>query len=101
MNYTELFNSIKENALKGTSESIGLIMSELDTADLPVTRAVDFYLGHVDTPEGIDAIHRYLFNGTQIQRNYCALFFERRNDWEIINKAYESGCIDRIQAYSR
>ena len=101
MNYTKLFNSIKTRASQGTVSDIDFIMMTLDNADLPTTRAVDFYLGFVTNREGINRLTHYLFSGTQIQRNYCALFFERKNEWGLINKAYEEGCIDAIQAYSR
>ncbi len=101
MNYTDLFDSIKLKAQRGSSSDIDLIMTELNNADLPITRAIDFYLGFVTNRKGIERLSYYLFYGTQIQRNYCALFFERRNDWKLINKAYRSGCIDKIQAYSR
>ena len=101
MNYTRLFNTIKTKAVQGSVTDIDFIMRTLDGADLPITRAVDFYLGFVTNSEGINRLTHYLFSGTQIQRNYCALFFERKNEWELINKAYEEGCIDAVQAYSR
>ena len=101
MNYTSIFESIKKKALKGTSDDIDSIMRILETADLPITRAVDFYLGFVINPEGINRLEYFLFSGKQIQRNYCALFFERRNEWKLINRAYRAGCIDAVQAYSR
>lgn len=101
MNYTNLFESIKMKANRGSLSDIDSIMTELISADLPITRAIDFYLGFVTSQNGIDRLSHYLFCGTQIQRNYCALYFERRNEWELINKAYHEGCIDAIQAYSR
>ena len=101
MNYTNLFESIKQKTLRGTSCDIDSIMEILNGADLPITRAVDFYLGYVSNNIGIERLEYYLFSGTQIQRNYCCLFFARRNEWELINKAYNEGRIDKIQAYSR
>ncbi len=102
MNYTRLFNQIKENCLIGHIDNIDLVLSQLnETVDLPTTRAVDLYLGMVKNEQGIKQIEYYLFNGTQIQRNYCTLFFARRNDWLLVNKAYKLGLIDKIQAYSR
>ena len=101
MNYTTLFESIKTKAYSGSSSDIDAIMIELNKGDLPTSRAVDFYLSFVTNTNGIDRLSHYLFSGTQIQRNYCALFFERINEWELINKAYKEGCIDKIQAYSR
>jgi len=101
MIYTELFESIKRKARRGMEPDIDSIMEILNKADLPTTRAVDFYLGYVVENEGIDRLAHYLFHGTQIQRNYCALYFERKDEWELINRAYREGCIDAIQAYSR
>jgi hypothetical protein len=102
MNYTHLFNRIKENCLEGHTENIDQVLAQLsDTVDLPTTRAVDLYLGMVTNKSGIKQIEHYLFNGTRIQRNYCTLFFARRNDWHLVNRAYQLGLIDKIQAYSR
>ncbi len=101
MNYVSLFNLIKNKALQANSSAIDEIMEILDSADLPTTRAVDLYLGTVTSKEGIERIRYYLFSGSQIQRNYCTLFFSRRNDWDVVNEAYNRGCIDHIQAYSR
>ena len=86
----------------GTSEDIDYILSHL-TPDvtLSLTRFVDYALGLVESDEGIDRIEYYLFNGTQIQRNYCSLFFNRRGDWPLVKEAYDSGLIDEIQAYAR
>ena len=101
MNYTSLFNSIKEKSHRGFSADIDSIMSTLNKADLPTTRAVDFYLGSVTNSMGLKRLEYYLFSGTQRQRNYAALFFARKNEWTIINRAVKKGCIDKIQAYSR
>ncbi|MBI9097552.1 MAG: MarR family transcriptional regulator [Spirochaetaceae bacterium] len=101
MNYTSLFNSIKEKSHRGSSADIDSIMSTLNKADLPTTRAVDFYLGSVTNRMGLKRLEYYLFSGTQRQRNYAALFFARKNEWTIINRAVKKGCIDKIQAYSR
>ncbi|MBI9107780.1 MAG: hypothetical protein JEZ04_13615 [Spirochaetales bacterium] len=100
-NYEKAFLEIKTNCLSGTATGIDAIMDTLSTADLPTTRAVDFFLGLVEHQAGTDRIEYYLFNGTQIQRNYCTLYFARRNDWKPVNKAYKRGLIDAIQAYSR
>ena len=101
MNYLHLFESIKQKALRGSSCDIDSIMETLNEADLPITRAVDLYLGYVANKVGIERLEYYLFSGTRIQRNYCCLFFARRNEWKLVNKAYKDGCVDRTQAYSR
>lgn len=66
-----------------------------------MTRYVDFALGLVTNEAGISRIEHYLFNGSQIQRNYASLFFNRRGDWEIVKKAFQSGLIDETQAFAR
>lgn len=102
MIYRDLFNSIKTKCERGNKEDITGVISLLNSSvDIPVTRAVDFYLSLVSNPEGLETIEYFLFNGTQIQRNYCTLFFARKNMWKPVNKAYEMGLIDAIQAYSR
>jgi len=102
MIYKEKFDKIKEKCLRGHAEDIRAVISMLnDSVDLPTTRAVDFYLSLVTSQEGISEIEYFLFNGTLIQRNYSTLFFARRDDWPIVNKAFQLGLIDRIQAYSR
>lgn len=101
MNYTQLFDEIRKFCETGRSVDIDAVMKILVEADLPTTRAVDLFLGHVEQPEGIVRLEYYLFKGSQIQRNYCTLFFARRNNWDLVNKAFRKGLIDHIQAYSR
>jgi DNA-binding MarR family transcriptional regulator len=93
---------IKELCERGGAEDLDRVMQYLtEGADLPTTKIVDRYLGSVDRMEGMKRIEHYLFNGTQIQRNYCTLFFVRRNDWKLVNKAYRMGLVDYVQAYSK
>ena len=101
MNYTSIFCEIENYCKTGQAAGIDTVMRILHSGDLPTTRAVDFYLGSVNSQEGIERIEYFLFNGSQIQRNYCTLFFARRNDWKLVNEAYSRGLIDHIQAYSR
>lgn len=91
-----------DRAYRGAPEDIDHILSLL-TPDvtLSATRFVDYALGCVESDAGIARIEYYLFNGTQIQRNYCSLFFNRRGDWPIVKKAYRLGLIDEIQAFAR
>jgi len=100
-----LWDKAKEIELyckNGSKEDIDNVMAFLDeTSDIPLTRVVDFYLGTVKTIEGMKQIEHYLFNGTQMQRNYSTLFFARNNEWSLVNKAYKMGLIDYIQAYSK
>ncbi|MBP8000671.1 MAG: hypothetical protein KA314_14175 [Chloroflexi bacterium] len=91
-----------DRANRGTTEDVDYILGHL-TPDvtLSMTKFVDYTLSLVETDTGVERIEYYLFNGTQIQRNYCSLFFNRRGDWLIVKKAYERGLIDEIQAYAR
>jgi hypothetical protein len=62
---------------------------------------VDYYLGTMKKVEGMKRIEHYLFNGSQIQRNYSTLYFARNDDWKLVDKAYRMGLIDYVQAYSK
>ncbi len=89
-------------AKKGTKDTIKIIMNDLNkNMTLAESKFIDFALGHVDTEEGFNVMKHYLFNGTQIQRNYCALYFGRKGEYLIIRKAYDEGLIDAKQAFSR
>ncbi len=89
-------------AKEGTQASIGEIMKHLNKRiSLAETKFIDFALGQVDTDEGVKTMEYYLFHGTQIQRNYCALYFGRRDEYLLIRKAYDAGLIDAKQAFSR
>jgi hypothetical protein len=69
--------------------------------DLATSRLVDFALSLVNTREGIARLNDYLFNGTQMQRNYAALYFKRRGRVDLLADAVAQGRIDREQAYSK
>jgi len=101
MNYGEIFSEIRELARDGGSGSVDQIMLILESSDIPISRAVDFYLGTINNELGLARIEHYLFNGSQIQRNYSTLFFSRRDEWEVVHRAYKLGLIDYIQAYAR
>lgn len=93
--YTEL-------GQRGGSEDVVTLMTQLhETVDLPTRKNVDYALGLVRTPEGLEAIHWYLNNGRVIQRNYAALYFIRRELFEYIREAVELGSIDPLQAWAR
>lgn len=100
--FTGKVRELMERAQHGTAADVDYILGHLTSdATLAVTRFVDYALGLVESDEGVARIEHYLFHGTQIQRNYCSLFFNRRSDWPIVRKAYEAGLIDAIQAYAR
>ena len=101
-NFSGKVQELVDRANSGNVEDVDYILNHL-TSDvtLSVTKFVDYALSLVVSDVGVERIEYYLFNGTQIQRNYCSLFFNRRGDWPIVKKAYECGLIDEIQAYAR
>jgi len=91
-----------EKAIDGNFDDIDYIMGNLSSESLfAMTRYVDFALSLVENDNGKERIKHYLFNGTQIQRNYASLYFNRRGDWEIVKEAFRKGLIDETQAYAR
>jgi len=92
-------------ATSGTEENVDSIMTDLTDEMIFVdSKFIDYALGLVKSDEGIKRIAFYLFNGTQIQRNYCTLFFNRRNEkeaWVLVKQAYNLGLIDKKQAFSK
>jgi len=91
-----------DKAIKGYKHDIDFILSKLNNdPTLVTTRYVDFALSLVENDEGIKRIKFYLFNGSQIQRNYASLYFNRLDEWQPVKEAYEMGLIDEIQAFAR
>ena len=89
-------------AKQGTKKSVRAIMEKLNrNMTIAESKFIDYALGLVDTEEGINEMERFLFHGTQIQRNYCALYFGRKDEYLLIRKAYDLGLIDEKQAFSR
>ncbi len=86
----------------GTAQSVDSIMRDLNTdITLAASKIIDYSLGFVRSEEGLERMAFYLFQGTQMQRNYCAIFFNRRGDWQIVREAYLKGLIDYKQYFSR
>ncbi|WP_339714611.1 hypothetical protein [Cyclobacterium amurskyense] len=89
-------------AENGNAEDVDYIISHLtEESSLAMTRYVDFALSLVENEMGVLRLEYYLFNGTLIQRNYCCLFFNRRLDYDLVDRAFNAGAIDEIQAFSR
>lgn len=85
----------------GTAADVDTLMTHLnERADFTTTRLVDYGLTLVETDEGAGRIHYYLFNGVQIQRNYAALYFKRRQEMSLLHEAVAQGKIDEVQAYT-
>jgi hypothetical protein len=86
----------------GATVDVDFLMGHLhEDVDFTTTRLVDFALGLVDTHEGAGRIRHYLFHGAQIQRNYAALYFKRRDEFSLLDEAVAQGKIDEVQAYLR
>jgi hypothetical protein len=86
----------------GTAQSVDSIMNDLNMdVTIAASKIIDYSLGFVRSDEGLKRMAFYLFNGTQMQRNYCAIFFNRRGDWQIVREAYLKGLIDYKQYFSR
>ena len=91
-----------DKAKLGTKADVDYIMQQLSSVStFATTRYVDFALSFVKNPVGIQRICDYLFDGTQIQRNYASLYFNRQGLWKPVKNAFELGLIDEIQAFAR
>jgi hypothetical protein len=91
-----------EHAQQGTKTSVELIMRQLNrNMTLAESKFIDFALGQIESEEGLAVMKNYFFHGTQLQRNYCALFFSRRGDHKLVKEVYDLGLIDDKQAFSR
>ena len=89
-------------AKSGSPADIDTIMADINPdMSIAVSKIIDYSLSFVESEQGLERMVYYLFNGTQIQRNYCTLFFNRRGDWPLVKAAFEKGLIDEIQAFSR
>lgn len=100
--FTGKLSELIERAERGNAGDVDFIMEHLThQSSLTMTRYVDYALSVVENPKGIVRLEYHLFNGTQIQRNYSSLFFNRRLDYDIVKRAYAEVRIDAIQAYAR
>lgn len=101
---------MKENKLShyielakiGDEKSIEILMSGLNQEmTLKESRELDYALSFITKKESMDVLKKYLFEGSQIQRNYAALFFGRNHEYILLREAYDLGLIDEKQAFSR
>jgi hypothetical protein len=100
--HSNRFELFEQMGRAGTPEDVDIMMEslELDPIGSP-HKLIDYTLGLVENIEGQLRIEHYLFNGTQVQRNYSALYFKRIGEIGMLTAAVEMGCIDRIQAFSK
>jgi hypothetical protein len=86
----------------GTQKDVDFLMKHMAlTKDLATVKLADFALGLVNTRQGVNRIQHYLFKGSQMQRNYAALYFKRKGDTAILREAIREGSIDRLQAFAK
>lgn len=91
-----------DRAIIGGPGDVDYILQHLESnPSLAITRFVDYSLSFIDNEAGRSRIEFYLFKGSQIQRNYCSLYFNRKGDWPLVKKAFDQGLIDETQAFSR
>ena len=91
-----------QKAKCGSEADVDFLMNILtEHTSLPECKITDYALSQVDTTEGSDRIGYYLFNGNPVQRNYAALYFKRRGDISILNKALAIQRIDEEQARAK
>jgi hypothetical protein len=89
-------------AEEGSKASIDEIMRRLNRQmTIAESKFIDFALSHIDSEEGTEVMKHYLFHGTQLQRNYCTLYFSRLGEYPLVREAYDKGLIDAKQAFSR
>jgi pimeloyl-ACP methyl ester carboxylesterase len=83
----------------GRKEDVDQLMIILTTGDdLATLKLADFAIGLVHTADGSERIKHYLFNGSEKQRNYAALYFKRRGNGLVLGDALAKGVIDSKQA---
>lgn len=100
--FTNRYDTFVAMAKNGSVSDVDFLMEALEVDENTATyKLVDFVLGLVNTARGKDRIKYYLFNGTQMQRNYAALFFKRIKNRDVLTEAVKLGCIDRVQAFSK
>ncbi len=104
-NYTtsgNRFDTFVAMGRSGRPSDVDRLLQALeDERDTASSKLIDYALGLVGTTQGKARIKHYLFNGTQMQRNYAALYFKRQNDRAVLEEAVKQGCIDRVQAFSK
>jgi tetratricopeptide (TPR) repeat protein len=87
----------------GNVADVDYLMHRLESEpNVAISKLVDYALGLVSTTHGEERIKHYLFEGTQMQRNYAALYFKRlgRHGFLLI-EAVKQNKIDHAQAFAR
>lgn len=95
----ENLTELAQSRISGNVDMIIVYLNEGRT--LADCKKIDYALSMIDCRNMRFRLKHYLFNGTEIQRNYAALYFKRRGSTEILKKAYREGCIDEKQAFAK
>ncbi len=99
---TLTLNQLEQRANSGRAVDVDYLMDQLDLSQtFSRCKLIDYALGLVSTAAGRERIQYFLFNGSQIQRNYAALYFKRRDAGQLLDEAVRRGCIDATQAYAK
>ncbi|HEX8772813.1 MAG TPA: hypothetical protein VF735_04350 [Pyrinomonadaceae bacterium] len=88
----------------GNVSDVDYLMHTLESEPrMAMTHLVDYALGLVQTSHGEQRIRHYLFEGTERQRNYAALYFKRmgRKGRLFLAEAFNQGKIDFAQAFAK
>lgn len=92
------FDAVVSLGQRGSESDVDALMSLLASEDDIATRKlVDYGLGGVATVDGAARLQHYLFEGSQEQRNVAALYFRRRGNTDLLERAVIRGKIDRAQ----
>ena len=101
INRPPTLDDLKQRATSGRASDVDFLMEHLEWSQtFSRCKVIDFALNLVSSAEGQARIGHFLFNGSQIQRNYAALYFKRQGSAQLIDEAVRRGCIDEVQAYS-
>ena len=102
LNNLERYSNYIAMGHSGRQEDVDALMNRLSTNnDLATVKLVDYALSLIKTKEGIRRIKHFLFNGSQLQRNYAALYFKRNGKDGLLKRAVRKGLIDHEQAYAK
>jgi hypothetical protein len=93
------YDDFVKRGISGKKEDVDTLMDALSLRDdLSTAKLVDFALSLVNNKEGINRLKHYLYEGSQIQRNYAALYFKRKGWDDLLIDALSKGRIDMKQA---
>lgn len=96
------FDHFTTTGATGTAAAVDFLMEALATQDdIATTRLVDYALSLVETAGGVERLQHYLFNGSQRQRNYAALYFKRLDEYGLLKEAIAQGKVDSLQVFNK